>query len=190
LFPGIFWIIFIVVNALNGLWIYCFLNYEMILSGFLLLALTILLYLLNAVAFRVCWYDVTYSRDNDSEDMSHEEDIVELSHCEVVLLRLLTLNGLPLYAMWSSIATCLQWALNFRYFTFNWSDNVSCVVVLAILSGILLIYWSMELLFLRKYFVWTWLSCFVLILAFSAIISRHGVNSAATLFFIIFIDSQ
>jgi len=63
-----------------------------------------------------------------------------------------------------------------------------------ILTMILLIYWSLDLLFARKYTVWTWLSCFGLIAGFSGIISRRhsvgGMHSPGLLFaFILLIVS-
>jgi len=177
LFPGIFWFIFIIVNVLNGVWIYCFLHNSMVLAGVILVVLTLMLYLLNMIAYRVCWWDVTYNGNsaNNKNDVEHDnDDIVELSRCEIALLRFLTLNGLPLYAIWCTVATCLQWTIIFKYFIFHWSDNVSSIVTLSILSLLLLMYWNLDLLVKREYFVWTWSTYIALIVAFSAIIDRYN----------------
>jgi len=174
LFPGIFWFLFTIVHILNGVWIYCFLHNSMVLAGIIVIVLTLMLYLLNMIAFRVCWWDVTsYDRTNKNDPES-DEDMVELSRCEIELLKYLTLNGLPLYAMWCTIVACIQWAIIFKYSIFHWSDNVSCIVVLSVLSLLLLIYWNMELLMKREYFTCTWLPDIALILAFSAIIDRYN----------------
>jgi len=175
LFPGIFWLLFTAVHSLNALWLYFYLHNSMIISGVILIVITLVLYLMNAIAFRVCWFDVVRSNKRNTQDIeSNDEDLVELSQCEIILLRLLTLNGLPMYATWCTIATCLQWTSLFKYTIFHWSDNVSCIVSLSLLSALLLIYWNMDLLTKREYFVWTWFSCFTLVVAFTAIIDRNN----------------
>jgi hypothetical protein len=176
LFPGIFWLLFIIVNVLNAIWLYLFLNRYMTLSGIIIIILTLMLYLLNMIAYRVCWLDVASCRCNSQydNDVESNDDIVELSTCEIILLRLLTLNGLPLYAMWCTIASCIQWAMILQYFTFHWSSNVSSIVVLSVLSLILLIYWNIDLMAKRSYFVWTWLPWFALIAGLIAILDRYN----------------
>jgi len=146
------------------------------LTGIILAVLCLMLYLINMIAFRVCWFDVTYHKSNNNNNDVEEnlDDIVELSRCEVVLLRFTTLNGLPLYAMWCTLATALEWTMIFQYHTFHWSSTVSSVVTLSILTFCLLIYWTMDLITLRKYFVYTWLSCILLVVVFSAIIARYN----------------
>lgn len=174
IFPGIFWFIFIIINVLNGLWIRLYSKNYMIISGILLLILTLMLYLINMIAFRVCWMDVTYQKcNNDENDVERNNDVVELSRCEVVLLRLTTLNGLPLYAMWCTIASALQWTMIFQYDTFHWSSTLACVVPLSVLALLLLMYAFMDVVTLRKYFVYTWSPCIALIVAFSAILARN-----------------
>jgi len=128
------------------------------------------------IAYRICVLDVTvYHANKDSNDpeFANSDDLVELSSCEIYLLRLLTLNGLPLYAMWCTIATCIQWTIIFQYFLFHLSDNLSSIITLTVLTVILLMYWHMELLVKREYFVWTHLPDILLIVAFSSIIARH-----------------
>jgi len=176
-FPGIFWFLFIIVNVLNGVWLYLFMHKDMLISGIVLLVLVVMLYALNMIAFRVCWQDVGYNDSKKSNDVEQTDDNIELSHCEVVLLRILTLNAFPLYAIWCSIAACLQWAIIFQYFWLHWSDNVASVVTLAILSAMLLIFWSISLLFKRECFVWTWLPSLSLLAVFIAIVKRHSMGS-------------
>jgi len=185
LFPSLFWFLFIIVNVLNAVWLSLFSHDDMIVSGIVLLILTVTLYALNIMAYRACWFDITYY--NDSNDVaSYDGDIVELSRCEVTLLRILTLNGLPLYAMWCTLAATLQWAIIFQYFLFHWSDNLSCIIPLAILSVLLLMYWGMSILINREYFVWTWAPCLVLIVGFVATIVKHhsigGMHAPAVFF--------
>jgi len=118
LFPGIFWLLFIIINVLNGVWMYLFTHHHMVQSGIVLIVLTAMLILLNFIAFRICWKDVVSSdgryRSNDPECCNNDDDdIVELSSCEIGLLRSLTLNALPLYGMWCLLATCIQWTIIF-----------------------------------------------------------------------------
>jgi hypothetical protein len=176
LFPTFFWFLFIIVNVLNAVWLSLFTRHDLVISGIVLLVLTVMLYVLNMMAYRVCWKEVTYSNDaNDVE--SYDEDIVELSRCETMLLRILTLNGLSLYAMWCTITACFQWAMIFKYSLFHWSDNVSCILSLAVLTVVLLMYWAMCILLKRDYFVWTWLPSFALITALIAIMcKRHSIG--------------
>jgi hypothetical protein len=185
LFPSFFWFLFIIINVLNAVWLSLFTHHDMVISGIVLLVLVVMLYVLNMMAYRVCWKEVTYSNDvNDVE--SYDDDMVELSRCETILLRILTLNALPLYAMWCTIAACLQWSMIFKYSLFHWSDNVSCIISLSVLSLVLLIYWSMCILMKREYFVWTWLPSFALITAIIATLCRHhsvGGLHAPGLFF-------
>lgn len=182
LFPGIFWFLLIVVHVLNGLWVYLFEKNNFVISGIIILILTFLLFLVNMIASRVCWLDVTYDKtNNDDNDVErcNDDDIVELSRCEIVLLRSLTLNGLPLYAIWCSVASAIQWAIIFQYFTFHWSAGLASVVPLAVLSVVLLIYWFVELILQRQFFVYTWLTAISLILSFGAIIQRyHSIGDA------------
>jgi hypothetical protein len=177
LFPGIFWLIFIIINVLNGLWIHLYVKNYMVISGIILAVLTLMLYLINMIAFRVCWFDVTYEKPyNDDE---RDDDIVELSRCEVGLLRFTTLNGLPLYAIWCTVATALQWTMIFQYDTFHWSSTVSSIVTLSILSFVLFMFWFMEIISLRKYFTYTWLPSILLIVVFSSIIARaHSMGGS------------
>jgi len=176
LFPGIFWFLFIIVNILNAVWIYSFFHSSMIVAGIILAVLTLVLYLLNMIAFRVCWFDVYCNENNSSpykNDVESDVDLVELSHCELMLLKLLTLNGLPLYAMWCTIATGVQWSMIFKYNLFHWSDSVSSIVPLSILSVLLFMYWHAEHHYKRLYLSCTWLPYLALIVAFSGMISRY-----------------
>jgi hypothetical protein len=177
LFPGIFWLIFIVINVLNGLWVRLYVKNYMVISGIILAVLTLMLYLINMIAFRVCWFDVTYEKPyNDDE---RDDDIVELSRCDVGLLRLTTLNGLPLYAAWCTVATALQWTMILQYNIFHWSSNISSIVTLAILSFVLLMFWFMEIISLRRYFAYTWSPTILLIVVFSSIIARvHSMGGS------------
>jgi len=181
LFPGIFWLLLIIIHVLNATWLYLFFHNHMVISGIILIILTLILYLLNVIAYRICWLDVTCNTNCNNDDLEYgncnnsnnNSDIVELSSCEIAFLRILTLNGLPLYAMWCSLLTCIQWAMILQYFTFHLSDNVSTVITLAILSVVLILYWHMDLLVKREYFVHTWAPSVVLIVTFSVIISRN-----------------
>jgi len=177
LFPGIFWLTFIIINVLNAIWLHLFLNHHMLVSGIVLIVLDVMLYLICMMAYRICWMDVTcYNSNrynNDAENNNDNNDTVELSCCEIMLLRLLTLNGLPLYAMWCTVATAIQWTIIFQYFTFHWSDNVSSIINLSILSAIILAYWHMDHLVKREYFVYTWLPWVVLVVSFASIIDRY-----------------
>jgi hypothetical protein len=185
LFPGLFWFLFIVVNILNAIWLYLFVHHNMLISGIILLILIVMLYVLNMMAYRVCWQEVTYNSYN-SNDVEQNEENIELSHCEVVLLRILTLNAFPLYAMWCTITACLQWTIIFQHFLFHWSDDVASIVTLAILSMVLMMYWAMSILFKREYFVWTWLPSLSLIVFFIGMIARHhsmgGLHEPGLLF--------
>jgi len=189
LFPGIFWLIFIIINVLNGIGLHLYLNHHILASGIILIVLDVMLYLICLVAYRICWMDVTcynVSRYNNDAECNNDNDAVELSCCEITLLRLLTLNGLPLYAMWCTIATAIQWTIIFHYFTFHWSDNVSSIVNLSILSVIILAYWHLDHLIKREYFVYTWLPWIVLVVAFSGMIERQngiGGHNQPGLFF-------
>jgi len=167
LFSGIFWFLFIMVNVLNAISSHLFINDHILISGIILLILVITLYVLSSLAARVALFDAV-CKNNDSND-----DNVELSVCEIALLRMLTLNVFPLYAMWCTLMACLHWAIIFKYHLFHFSDNVSCVLALGILSVILVIHWAFELLFKRKYYVWTWLPSFALVVFFTAIIMKH-----------------
>jgi hypothetical protein len=193
LFPAIFWLLFIIVNVLNGIWVYLFADQHLVVSGIVLLVLTVMLYVLNLMAYRVCWVDVVsehevYNNNNNNDvEHSHEDtDAVRLSKCELVLLRFLTLNGLPLYAMWCTLAAGLQWAMIFRYSLFHWSDSVACVVALAILTVVLLVYWVIDLSLARSYMSWTWFADFGAIVFFASIIQRQhsvgGVHHPGLLF--------
>jgi len=190
LFPGIFWLIFIIVNVLNGTWLYLFLNYHMLSSGIVFIVLDVMLYLLCWIAYRICWKDVTCNNGNqynNDAECNSENDVVEISWCEIMLLRFLTLNGLPLYAMWCTVATAIQWTIIFQYFTFHWSDNLSSIVTLSILSVIILGYWHLDNLVKREYFIYTWLPWFALVFAFSGIIDRYhsiGGHHKPGLFFV------
>jgi len=127
------------------------------------------------MAFRICWVDVRLSSSNtyNNDDECYNDDIVELSCCDLMMLRFLTLNGLPLYAIWCSFVACVQWAIILEYFTFHFRDTVACIITLSVLSVVLLIYWHMDLLILRKYFVYSYLPLIALVVAFSAIIVRY-----------------
>jgi len=196
LFPGIFWFLFIIVNILNAVWIYSFYHSSMILAGVILAVLTLVLYLLNMIAFRVCWFDVYSNGNNNNNNSSSaadkndvesaDVDLVELSHCELMFLKLLTLNGLPLYAMWCTIATGIQWSMIFKYYLFHLSDNTACIIDLSILSVVLIMYWHAEHYHKRLYLSCTWLPYLALIVAFSGMIDRYhsigGMHRPALLF--------
>jgi len=192
LFPGIFWLLFIIINVLNGVWMYLFTHHHMVQSGIVLIVLTAMLILLNFIAFRICWKDVVSSdgryRSNDPECCNNDDDdIVELSSCEIGLLRSLTLNALPLYGMWCLLATCIQWTIIFEYFTFHLSDNISSIINLSLLTAALIIFWHFDIFITREYFVHTWLAGAVLIVTFSSIISKHhsiGSRHSPGLFFV------
>jgi hypothetical protein len=177
LFPGIFWFIFIIVNVLSTLWFYLFLDNHILISGILALILIIMLYLLNVIAFRICWLDVRLVNTNNynNDDENNSDDVVELSRCELILLRCLTLNGLPLYALWTSFTTSVQWSMILQYFTFHWSSNVSSIIALSVLSVVLLIYWHMDLLVKRKYFVYSYLPLMALVIAFALLIASSAM---------------
>jgi hypothetical protein len=201
LFPGIFWLIFIIINVLNAIWLHLFMNRHMVMSGIILIVLDVMLYLICLMAYRICWKDITCNSESNSNNESNcnnsgrynndaesnnDHDVIELSYCEVWLLRFLTLNGLPLYAMWCTICTAIQWTIIFQYFTFHWSDNMSSIVNLSILSVIILIYWHVDHLVKREYFVYTWLPWIVLVVAFSGMIDRYhstGSHNKPGLFF-------
>jgi len=203
LFPGIFWFLFIIINVLNGVWIYLFTHHHMVESGIVMIVLTAMLILINIIAYRICWVDVASSNakynnndpeysnnnnnNNNNTDINHNDDIVELSSCEIGLLRLLTLNVLPLYGIWCLVATCGQWTIIFQYFTFHLSDNVSSIINLSILTFVLIMYWHLDIFVKREYFVYTWLPCIVLVVAFSSIICRYhsmGGHHKPGLFFV------
>jgi len=183
LFPGMFWFLFIIINVLNAIWAYSFVHNNLILAGVIGIILCLMLYLLNWMAYRVCWFDIySYGNNNNNDNNnnnkndveSNNDDLIELSHCQISLLRFLTLNALPLYAMWCTISTAVEWASIFKYSMFHWSDNTSSIVVLTIFSLILLLFWHSEHLHKREYFVWTWLPLMGLIVALSAMIDRYG----------------
>jgi hypothetical protein len=185
LFPAMFWFLFIIANVVNGVWLYLYMHHDMLVSGIVLLVLNVILYALCLMAYRVCWHDVSYDNNRNTNDVE-QEDNVELSHCEVVLLRILTLNAFPLYAVWCSIIACIQWTIIFKYMLFHWSDSVSSIITLAIFTGLMLILWSIAILFKREYFVWTWLPSASLIVVFIGMIHKHhsigGIHAPGLLF--------
>lgn len=186
LFPGIFWFLFTVVNVLNGIWIYLFVNDHMIVSGIILIVLTLILYLVTLMAYRICWLDVTSNEFDCDNDMENNDDKVLLLKWELISLRILTLNVIPLYAMWCTIATCIQWSMILRDFILHIGDDASCIVVLSILSTILLFYWFIDIFYKRKYGVYTWFTYYVLIVAFGGILARYdgiGGERRPALFF-------
>lgn len=175
LFPGIFWLVFIIINVLNAITLHLYLDHHMLVSGIILIVLDVMLYLICLMAYQICWMGVTcYNASRYNNDAEcNESDTVELSCCEIMLLRSLTLNGLPLYAMWCTVATAVQWTIIFQYFTFHWSDNVASIVNLSILSVIILAYWHLDHLIKREFFVYTWLPWIVLVISFAAMIDRY-----------------
>jgi len=185
LFPSIFWFLFCIVHILNAVWLYLGLRHNIVVSGIVLLVLTITLYVLWMMSCRVCWMDVTcYHDPNDVE--SCDEDVVELSSCEITLLRFLTLNIIPFYAMWCTLTACLQWAIIFHYSLFHWTQNVSCILTLVVLSIILLMYWMLSCFIKRDWFVWTWLPTISVIVACLAVLIKRdtvgGTHAPAVLF--------
>lgn len=185
LFPSIFWFLFSIVHILNGVWLYLGLRQNIVISGIVLLVLTIMLYVLWMMVSRVCWQDVTaYNDSNDVE--SSDDEVIELSCCEVMLLRLLTLNIFPFYAIWCTLMACLQWAIIFHYSLFHWSQNLSCIISLAVLSVFLLMYWMLSSFVKREWFTWTWLPTISVIVGCIAVIVRQhtigGRHAPAVLF--------
>jgi len=185
LFPSIFWFLFCIVHILNAVWLYLGLRHNIVISGIVLLVLTIILYVLWMMSCRVCWIDITCCHDpNDVE--SSDEDVVELSSCEITLLRFLTLNIIPFYAMWCTLTACLQWAIIFHYSLFHWTQNVSCILTLVVLSIILLMYWMLSCFIKRDWFVWTWLPTISVIVACLAVLIKRdtigGTHAPAVLF--------
>jgi len=193
LFPSIFWFLFCIVHILNGVWLYLDLRQNIVISGIILLVLTIMLYVLWMMASRVCWVDVTSCHDSNDVE-SCDDEAIELSRCEIILLKVLTLNIFPLYAIWSTLNACLQWAIIFHYSLLHWNQNLSCILPLIVLSIILLIYWMISLFLKREWFVWTWLPNIAVIVACHAVTdSQHtigGRHAPAVLFvFILMIVS-
>jgi len=184
LFSALFWFLFSVVNVLNALWLYLFVNNNMLISGIILLILTFMLTILSTMVCYACWMDVACNKD--SENDVECDDKVQLSCCEIIILRMLTLNCLPFYTIWCAAIACFQWTVIFKYFLLHWSDNVSSIICLSVLSAVLVIYWATELLFKREYFVWTWLPAFSLIILFSGVIARNhsigGINAPGVFF--------
>jgi len=185
LFPSIFWFLFCIVHILNGVWLYLTLRQNLVISGIVLLVLTILLYVLWMMVSRVCWLDVTsYNDPNDVE--SCDDDVVELSSCEVMILRFLTFNIFPFYAIWCTVTACLQWSIIFHYSLFQWSQNLSCILSLAVLSVILLIYWMICSFVKRDWFIWTWLPTISVFFAgLAVLLQQHtigGRHAPAVLF--------
>lgn len=177
LFSGFFWFLFIIINLLSSLWLYLFVHDHILISGIILLTLMILLYALNMLACRHC-IDMESNKNNSNGDH-------ELLNCELSLLKFLTLNGIPLYAMCCALTACLQWIIIFKYFLFHFSDNISCIISLAIFTVFLMLYWIVD--FCSKTSCsHTWLSYLAIIYVFGAIITKHNsignVHSPGLLF--------
>lgn len=172
LFSGLFWFLFIIVNLLCSVWLYLFVHNNILISGIVLLTLTVISYVLNILAYHSCSYE-----ENENEEEESNGENMGLLRCEITLLKLLTLNGLPLYSMVCTITSCLQWIIILQYNLFNFSDNLSSVISLAVLTLLLMLYWGFDLLFERKNFAWTWLPSFALIFAFGAMIAKkHSIG--------------
>jgi len=191
-FSSEFWTLLVVFLILDSLIVYFYTD-NVVLSSVLIIIQTAMLYFLTWMAFDVCWNHISDHDDNCTEN-SENNDVVELNRCEIILLRILTLNVFPLFAIFNTVVLVWQWAIIVEYRIFNWSDNLTCLVMLSILAVVLIIYWHMDLLFLRNYFVWTWLPSFAVIISFIGVFQYQdqigSKQKPALLFaFVIFIVS-
>lgn len=202
LFSGFFWFLFIIVNALNPVWLYLLVRQKILISGIVLLVKIIVLDVLNLAALQTCSTMMQMSNQNSNDSNRNDCNSNDgnpnnynsndgnsndgFMPCEAGLLNFLTLNGLPLYVMVAKLTACFQWAIIFKYFIFHWSDNMSTVVSLGIFTFTLLILWMLDLLFLRKFTVWTWLPSIALVIVLGGVVMHHnsiGGRHAPGLFF-------
>lgn len=176
IFPATFWILFIICSGLDVLGGYWFMKNRLLFLSITSTVQAFVLYLLTIVAFFVCWSDIRDENDVDVNNIECDRRMNNnkygLNKCEIILLRILTLNGIPFWTMIVTILTALRWMYTFEY-TFHWGDSFSCVLGLSLLTVVLLIYWSMDTCFIGKYMVWTWTPPLALIFCFAAIIINH-----------------
>lgn len=192
IFPGTFWILCIVSNVLDIIGNYFFGNQNYVLSSIIFTIDLLIMYLLTMIGYYVCWSEIDYENEDDCP--SWRKDRLDLHKWEIILLRLLTLNAFPLAAIMGTILTFFQWSYVLKYFALHLSDNVACIIALAILAVFLMIFWHMDSCFFRNYFVYTWLPAIGIIFSFAAVIARQhqigGKQKPALLFaFILLIYS-
>lgn len=91
---------------------------------------------------------------------------------EAWIVRALIHNGMSFFATWVSIATLLNFGI---VLTYIWSVDLelSCTIVLAILSAEIIIYFVIDTCFIDKYIRYTITPYVVLVIAFAGSISKN-----------------
>merc|ERR1719206_283723 len=154
----VFYIAFIASNLLNAASIITWCHSLIVVSGLFLFASTIAMLLSTATAHTYAaathWFDETVR----------------------VVIALLALNGSAFYAQWLLITLALQLGV-ILCFEAHVENGSASFVALAVLSLSLMVHCSMDFVILRNHLRFTFTPYIAFVLAFAAIISKHGVDA-------------
>ena len=187
-----FYICFILVNILNSIWIIIWCNDNIIGAGIILVIITILLYictyisheyLLQTLPFIVRSGIIVFASNPDNNTGIYRHDLltnISIQH----KLYILILNGLPMYAFWCTVSSCINIAIILSYKS-NIDTNISSIIMLSILTVIILIYCSLDFKFLKHYLRYTFSPYITLIISFIGIISNKNESISSQYFVII-----
>ena len=120
-------------SVVNVAWLYLFGNELVNWSSLSLVAFVVIIYL-TISAFAFSFY-ASYSTASNLDD---------------VLTRVLVLNGLSLYATWATIAVFVNFSIVLQYY-FNIDPSTVGTVTLALLAGVVVIYFLLENTVLDQY---------------------------------------
>ena len=91
------------------------------------------------------------------------------------LLYAFVLNGIPIYATWTTIAASINVSVVFRY-TLELSNNGAVTVGLIILISNILVYWFCDFVKFNKFLRYTFTPYFVLIWAFFGVLTNYSMK--------------
>jgi len=137
-----------------------------------LFCLTIALYFCVFLAHRNIYHGEAELRRNKSID--------------VYLMRILVNNGLAFYAAWTTIATCLNFAIAIAHKWQLLSVLNSSIIALSILSFIIFIYFALDIYFLEKFTRFTWSPYILMGIAFAGVlVGNWNLSNSTTIFALI-----
>jgi hypothetical protein len=196
IFGPVFWLFYNLANIFNFIWIIVWVNEAVIAAAIFLIGIAVCLivaafkahmYLLVDIAKTVQMPRDNYGGldqdDQPDADVSTVPRWLRHSQCIKVALYALVLNGIPFYATWTVVASCLNFGILLAYEA-NVSESVASVAMQIVLTCIILFYWSLDFgPTTREYLKYTYSPYIVLIVAFCGILTNDYPNDSTTYYY-------
>jgi len=186
-----FYIAYNFANICNGIWIIVWVNQYIIPAAILLVGIATGLIISGYIAHKYMFIAInkmatvndTYGGvgNNDAQQQQQspsQKNAKWLDNAKSIkpFIYAFALNGIPFYATWCVVASHLNVGIALKYEGGMTNTNAS-FLMLSILTCVILFYWYLDFYRFRNYLQYTYSPYIVLIVAFSGIISKGGLNT-------------